>query len=67
MDWLDSFPNTKITNLPAFASDHVLMLLSIGGQGMNSKVHDFRFQEAYVEHTDFLSVVEKAWKKGQGF
>lgn len=64
VDWLNSFPDSNITHLPAFSSDHSPIMLQITLQDAKRGMGRFHFQAAWIAHEDFKQVVERSWKKG---
>lgn len=64
VEWLDLFPNTKITHLPYLSSDHTPLLLKLdrSTNTCNNGIR-FRFQAAWTIHDDFPEIVANAWKK----
>lgn len=65
--WLDVFPNAKITHLLAAHSNNTPIFLSMDSARDTHKVYKFKFQVAWVEHEEFLQVVENGWKKDHMF
>lgn len=65
VEWLEMYPCTKITHLPAMKSDHTPLLLSFDENDNLNRSNRFRFQAAWTTHEDFRGIVEKAWSTGR--
>lgn len=64
VDWLDCFPDSTITHLPAMSSDHTPIVLNTSTPGSKKVNRRFQFQVAWTAHDDFLNTIDRTWKKG---
>ncbi|CAI9094893.1 OLC1v1030723C1 [Oldenlandia corymbosa var. corymbosa] len=61
-EWLDFFQVNSIENLSRTSSDHSPMFHMFGLQGV-SKPRVFRFQQMWLQRSEFLSVVKENWEQ----
>ena len=66
MHWRHSFPEAYLENLCCFHSDHAPILLRCAGRTEVRRHRPFRFQAAWVSHSDYGKVVEDSWANGNG-
>ena len=59
--WMDCYPATKVLHLPRGRSDDSPLLINYGDGRSNRS--SFRFLNVWSNHTQFLEVVSKKWKK----
>lgn len=64
VDWLDAFPESNVTHLPAICFDHNPILLNTNSNISAVKSWSFHFQVAWATHKDFPTIVESSWIKG---
>jgi hypothetical protein len=57
--WALSFPETSVQPLSRPISDHIRFVINISTK--ISKASTFRFKNYWIEHTDFLQVVDLHW------
>lgn len=57
--WTTDYPGTEMTTLTRNTSDHVPCLVTIKTSIPKPKL--FRFENYWMEHPDFLKIVEEAW------
>ncbi|CAN1729936.1 LINE-1 reverse transcriptase homolog [Linum perenne] len=60
-DWRHKFPNASLTNLTATVSDHSPILLRTQGDLMQSGSRRFRFENAWLSHTEIRQVIVNSW------
>ncbi|XXG88202.1 hypothetical protein AAC387_Pa12g0446 [Persea americana] len=58
--WLDRFVDPMITHLPRMSSDHSSLLLSHRIRSL-PKNTPFKFEEMWLSHNSFKSLVEQSW------
>jgi hypothetical protein len=61
-DWENIFPNSMVKRLLREISDHNPLVLSSGSNHVIKHL-EFRFELSWLTNPDFLSSVEKIWKK----
>jgi exonuclease III len=60
-EWRILFPEAYVTNLTRTHSDHCPILLSLWPSSHNSLPRPFRFENIWLSHPEFPTVVDKAW------
>lgn len=63
-EWDLDFPLTKVEALPRVTSDHCSILLTAKRSDMMRKNKLFRFEEAWLNHGDFVSKLPSWWREG---
>lgn len=63
--WMTTFPDTIVLPLSRPISDHIPCVIKIGTQIPKSKI--FRFENFWLEHSEFKEVVASAWNIPVGF
>jgi hypothetical protein len=63
--WILSFPSTFVYPLVKPTSDHVPCVIAIGTKIPRAKV--FRFENYWLEHSDFKTIVQSIWNIPVGF
>jgi hypothetical protein len=63
--WTLSFPSTFVYPLVKPTSDHVPCVIAIGTKIPRAKV--FRFENYWLEHSDFKTIVQSIWNIPVGF
>jgi hypothetical protein len=58
--WTSSYPSTLVFPLVKPTSDHVPCVISIGTTIPKTKI--FRFENYWLQYTDFKKIVENSWK-----
>lgn len=61
--WLNLFPRYFVQHLKPSKSDHIPIMMELGGLGHNrtAKPLSFRFEEWWVQHDECKDVVKEAW------
>jgi hypothetical protein len=57
--WTSSYPATLVFPLVKPTSDHVPCVISIGTSIPKARV--FRFENYWLQHSDFMQIVQNAW------
>uniref|UniRef100_A0A2N9GZ20 DUF4283 domain-containing protein n=1 Tax=Fagus sylvatica TaxID=28930 RepID=A0A2N9GZ20_FAGSY len=60
-EWRILFPEAYVTHLTRTHSDHCPILLSLWPSSHNSLPRPFRFENIWLSHPEFPTVVDKAW------
>uniref|UniRef100_A0A2N9FE83 CCHC-type domain-containing protein n=1 Tax=Fagus sylvatica TaxID=28930 RepID=A0A2N9FE83_FAGSY len=60
-EWRILFPEAYVTHLTRTHSDHCPILLSLWPSSKNSLPRPFRFENIWLSHPEFPTVVDKAW------
>jgi hypothetical protein len=60
-EWRILFPEAYVTHLTRTHSDHCPILLSLWPSSQNSLPRPFRFENIWLSHPEFPTVVDKAW------
>lgn len=60
IDWGNWFPRSEVHFLPAGVSDHLNMVVKLTELPRTRK--PFKFYDFWVDHPDFLPLVEEVWK-----
>lgn len=56
-------PYTDVLNLPRTDSNHHLVLVQcLGSQSHIPRMRNFRFEEAWMNHLNFVKVMKESWK-----
>lgn len=63
-EWRTSFSEAFVENLLRQYSDHSPLLLRCKGEVAPKYSRNFHFQAAWLNHSDYKSVVQLAWEKG---
>ncbi|XP_031097105.1 uncharacterized protein LOC116001364 [Ipomoea triloba] len=63
-DWIEKFPNTKVSHLTTLYSDHCPVLIEIDKPRIFTQ-NPFKFQGAWPRHPKFLDAVREAWKQDE--
>ncbi|XP_019107211.1 uncharacterized protein LOC109136048 [Beta vulgaris subsp. vulgaris] len=63
VDWLNIFPEYKLSHLPRVTSDHCPILLNLTSQSENGDQRPFRFEPMWTLDSRFLGVVDQAWPR----
>lgn len=63
-NWRVSFPEAVAENLVRLHSDHTPVLVRCGGFPGIRGVRPFRFEAAWISHSDYEQVVSEAWELG---
>jgi hypothetical protein len=58
--WTSTYPSTLVYPLVKPTSDHVPCVISIGTSIPKARV--FRFENYWLQHSDFKQIVENSWK-----
>ncbi|KAL3622533.1 hypothetical protein CASFOL_033944 [Castilleja foliolosa] len=58
MDWISLYPNVSVIHMPAIASDHCPILLSLNS--VDTKM-PFKFEEMWMEDSSCHSVISDSW------
>lgn len=66
-EWLASFPHTKVTHLARIASDHAPILISTEADCEGNDERKFKFEAAWVRHSDFNNCMERTWNRDNNF
>lgn len=61
-EWLSVWPNTCCSILPRLESDHNPLMLSFYKHSFSGP-KPFRFNEAWMEHPEFCSIVSSVWNQ----
>ncbi|TMW81069.1 hypothetical protein EJD97_012226, partial [Solanum chilense] len=61
-NWLDMMPQSSITHLPSVGSDHSPLLMEMNNN-QSTVIKYFKFLNYWTENDNFLSTVEKCWKR----
>ncbi|KAH0684689.1 hypothetical protein KY289_022441 [Solanum tuberosum] len=62
--WFDKFRETSVSHLSRTCSDHAPLLIKCVHENANF-VKYFRFLNIWIEHEDYMSVVQDAWNRDQ--
>ncbi|KAL0283695.1 UNVERIFIED_CONTAM: hypothetical protein Sangu_2873500 [Sesamum angustifolium] len=60
-EWLECFQDTKVSHLPRNTSDHCPIMISTDHITAR-RPSTFRFQNMWLRHEDFISMVKLAWE-----
>ncbi|XP_026451923.1 uncharacterized protein LOC113352302 [Papaver somniferum] len=61
-DWLDLFPNSTISNLPAIGSDHNPIILNTNSNWKQGHI-PFKFFGSWLDHQYCKDIIAECWKK----
>ncbi|XP_060182082.1 uncharacterized protein LOC132611715 [Lycium barbarum] len=61
-EWTSSFDFTTVNHLPSTGSDHAPLLVNCQKEDGNP-IKFFKFLNLWVDHSDFLNVVQQAWEE----
>ncbi|KAI0493588.1 hypothetical protein KFK09_023707 [Dendrobium nobile] len=59
-EWISNFPSTQVHHLSRTLSDHAPLLMTISGNKIMPSLA-FRFQNMWINHSDFLNVISANW------
>ena len=59
-EWLQNFPDSKVTNFPIINSDHGLMLLDTKNTSHFVR-RPYRFEEMWMSHPQCEEIIKQAW------
>jgi hypothetical protein len=66
LDWRLSFPEAYLETLCRVSSDHNPILMRCGGLPIARGTRPFRFEAAWISHSDYEQLVKDAWTRGRG-
>lgn len=67
LGWHTCFPNARLLNLIAPASDHIPILLDCSPMVRETQLHRFRFENKWFEEPDLNAVIDSSWKGFRDF
>ncbi|XP_073304620.1 uncharacterized protein [Primulina huaijiensis] len=62
IEWREMFPEARVMHLPIIQSDHDPLLVKLHGDKKYKCKGPFRFQAAWLTHSDFQNVIQHEWQ-----
>lgn len=62
VEWFLCFDYTTVNHLPSIGSDRSSLLINLDKED-STPIKFFKFLNLWVEHKDFLSVIQQAWEE----
>lgn len=65
-DWLDSFQQSQVLHIDTTSSDHLPILLQLRRYVITCRKKSFRFENCWLNDTEFANVVGRSWSSTCG-